>query len=105
MERVITTYVDDLTGKEYEEGETVEFGFDGKTYEIDLAKVNARKLRNTLEKYAQAGRKVKAHKVTRSSAHAGRTAVIRDWAVKNGYEIGTKGRIPAKIQEAYDKVH
>ncbi len=108
MQKTIVTLIDDLTGKEFEDGETIEFAVDGKAYEVDLSAANARKLRNTLQKYAEAGRKVRAHRTTRSivsGAHKGRTSEIRNWAVMHGFEIGTKGRIPAPIQEAYDKAH
>jgi hypothetical protein len=108
MQKTIVTLVDDLTGKEFEDGETIEFGFEGKQYEVDLAKANAERFRKQLQKYAEAGRKVRTHRVTRSTvsgAHKGRTSEIRNWAVMHGFEIGTKGRIPGQIQEAYDKAH
>ena len=30
------------------------------------------------------------------------THAVREWARKNGHEIGDKGRIPARILEAYN---
>lgn len=108
MQKTIVTLVDDLTGKEFEDGETIPFAVDGKEYEVDLAKPNAQRFRKQLQRYAEAGRRVKTHRTTRSTvsgAHNGRTAEIRNWAVMHGYEIGAKGRIPGPIQEAYDKAH
>jgi hypothetical protein len=47
---------DDLDGSEA--NETITFGFDGKTYEIDLNKKNAAALRKALKPYVDAGRSV-----------------------------------------------
>jgi hypothetical protein len=33
------------------------------------------------------------------------TAKIRAWAKEKGYEVNDRGRVPATIREAYDKVH
>ncbi len=104
-EKIVVTYEDDLTGKPYEQGETVRFSFDGKQYEVDLAAANARKFRAVLEKHATAGRKVsgkttKAPRTGKSSTYA-----VRTWARTVGYEVGAKGRIPANIQAEYDRAH
>lgn len=50
-QRTITTLVDDLDGSELERGsgETVRFGVDGRTYEIDLSDDNAAALREVLQ--------------------------------------------------------
>jgi Lsr2 len=47
---------DDLDGSEH--AETVSFGFEGVTYEIDLAKKNRAKLEKALAPYIEAGRRV-----------------------------------------------
>lgn len=106
--KTVVTFEDDLTGKEYEEGETITFALDGKTYEVDLAKANAKKFRAVLQKHAEAGRRVRTFRTTsstRSGAHKGRTAEIRHWAQSNGYSVGDRGRIPGPVQDAYRKAH
>ena len=47
--------IDDLDGDTADE--TVEFGIDGKNYEIDLSKSNAEKLRDALASYVAAARR------------------------------------------------
>ncbi|MBX6371823.1 MAG: Lsr2 family protein [Acidothermus sp.] len=53
----VVTLVDDLDGSAAEE--TVRFGLDGETYEIDLSRSNARKLRDALAVYINAARRVR----------------------------------------------
>ncbi|HEY3941328.1 MAG TPA: Lsr2 family protein [Acidimicrobiales bacterium] len=59
---VFVKLTDDLDGSEADE--TVSFGLDGRSYEIDLATANAEKLRKALEPYiakaARAGRAARA---------------------------------------------
>ena len=53
--KVTVTLVDDFDG-EGAADETVEFGLDGVSYEIDLSSKNAAKLRNDLKLWVDAGR-------------------------------------------------
>ena len=59
-QRMITTLVDDLDGTELERGsgETIRFGVDGRSYEIDLSDDNAAALRDVLQPYTEAGRRI-----------------------------------------------
>jgi hypothetical protein len=100
--------VDDLDG-EPADG-TVEFGIDGKTYEIDLSKDNEEKLREALASYVAAARRANGRRrPAGSSAPAGRrpsidreqNQAIRDWARKRGMKVSDRGRIPAEVLEAY----
>ena len=54
-QRVVVTLSDDIDGSEA--AETIAFGLDGKSYEIDLNEANAKKLRKALAPYVDAGRK------------------------------------------------
>ncbi|MEV0471004.1 histone-like nucleoid-structuring protein Lsr2 [Streptomyces prunicolor] len=99
---------DDISGGEA--AETLTFGLDGRTYEIDLNDKNAKKLRDALAPYAEAGRKIgKAAAGTRARSTAAKsgddTAAIRAWAKENGYEVNDRGRVPATIREAYAKAN
>lgn len=106
-QKVLTVLTDDIDGKELKagQGQTVSFGLDGKTYEIDLSNKNADKFRSLFAEYIEAGR-VSRPAATRSSAK--RTQVgpsaqeIRDWARSNGYEVPDRGRIPATVREAFE---
>ena len=55
--KVTVTLVDDFDGAGSAD-ETVEFGLDGVTYEIDLSTKNAAKLRGDLKQWVAAGRRV-----------------------------------------------
>ncbi|GEL17450.1 histone-like nucleoid-structuring protein Lsr2 [Pseudonocardia asaccharolytica] len=102
--------IDDLDGEPAEE--TVEFGIDGKNYEIDLSKGNAGKLRDALAAYVAAARRSGLRRRGSSgSASSGanrrpsidreQNQAIRDWARKRGMKVSDRGRIPAEVLEAY----
>lgn len=99
------TLQDDLDGGSADE--TVTFGLDGRSYEIDLTTKNADKLRKTLAPYVAAGRR--AGRIPRqgpfgrsTAASDGNTAAIRAWAIEQGYEVSSRGRISADIRAAYE---
>ena len=98
--------VDDLDGSAADE--TVTFGLDGATYEIDLSDDNASRLRDFLGKYVASGRRAAGSR--RPIARAvgrdrDRNNEIRDWARQNGHHVSARGRISASIVEAYDAAH
>ncbi|MPZ96587.1 MAG: Lsr2 family protein [Propionibacteriales bacterium] len=105
-QRLKVELVDDIDGNDADE--TVTFSLDGVSYEIDLAKKNAAKLRDALALYVGSARKVGGRRRRSASgrARAGtNTAEIREWARSNGFEVSERGRIPADVREAYDKAH
>jgi hypothetical protein len=94
--------------------ETVAFGIDGGSYEIDLSANNAAMLRAALADYvAHARRPNKArHTPTsvrphRTPARADReqTRAIREWARKNGHKVNDRGRVPASVVDAYNSAN
>ena len=101
--KVTVTLVDDFDG-EGAADETVEFGLDGVSYEIDLSSKNAAKLRNDLKQWVEAGRRVGGRRRGRSAGSGrGRAAIdreqsaaIREWARRNGHNVSTRGRIPGR---------
>jgi hypothetical protein len=110
-QRQVVILEDDLDGGDAEE--TVLFALDGSSFEIDLNKANAGKLRDALGKYVHAARKVSARAGGRGRGRgtavraggSGNTAKIREWARANGYEVSDRGRVPANITEAYEKAN
>jgi hypothetical protein len=104
----IVKLVDDIDGAPA--AETVQFGLDGSQYEIDLTAKNAAKLRDALAAYvanarrARGGRTAPAARRTTRSARSDREQLqaVREWARKNGYKVGDKGRIPGQVLEAYN---
>jgi Lsr2 len=105
-QKVHITLEDDLDGGDATE--TVSFGLDGRSYEIDLNDKNAGKLRDALAPYVAAGRR---NGGSRNSAAKRRTQVgtsareIRDWARSNGRKVPDRGRIPADVREAFEAAH
>ncbi|PUA82728.1 histone-like nucleoid-structuring protein Lsr2 [Nocardioides currus] len=109
-QKVNIVLVDDLDGTEADE--TVTFGLDGTTYEIDLTDANAAALRDALSGYVGHARKVtgggrRATRKSAGSASAGgsNTKDVREWAKSQGMEVSERGRISADVQQAYDAAH
>jgi Lsr2 len=106
-QRLKVELVDDIDGKEADE--TVTFGLDGVSYEIDLSTKNAQKMRDALAVYVGSARKVGGRRRRGKGSSGGRsrsnTAEMRDWARQNGYEVSERGRIPAEVREAYEAAH
>lgn len=105
--RTVVTLTDDLDGSEATE--TVRFGLDGRDYEVDLSKKNAKSLRDGLKRYVEVGRKTGGRRTTRSGGSGGsdrgQLSAIRAWARQQGMEVSERGRISARVQEAYNKAH
>lgn len=112
-QRVITQLVDDLDGTELVDGagETVTFGVDGTTYEIDLSAENAEALRDALQPYIASGRRVGRGRgrgrgaSKRQAGTSNDTKAIRDWARESGKQVPDRGRLPASIVEEYEAAH
>jgi hypothetical protein len=92
--KVTVTLVDDFDG-EGAADETVEFGLDGVSYEIDLSSKNASKLRHDLKQWVEAGRRVGGRRRGRSAGSG------RGRARRNGHNVSTMGRIPADVIDAF----
>jgi len=111
------TLVDDLDGSQADE--TVRFSLGRDTFEIDLSKSNAKKLRDALSAYVSAGRRVggrgrPAARVVSRSRGRGRAAAssgsatpaqIRSWAKSKGIKVNERGRISADIVAKYNAAH
>lgn len=106
-QKVNIVLVDDLDGSEATE--TVTFGLDGTTYEIDLNDKNAAALRDVLSGYIGHGRKVGAAprrgRRTAAAASGPSAKEIRDWARANGHDVPDRGRVSAEVREAYGAAH
>lgn len=104
---VSVVITDDLDGSAG--AETVAFGLDGASYEIDLAQPNQARLAAALAPYIEAGRKVTRGGGRRSSGPAGALrvdrAAVRAWARQSGLEVSERGRISAEIMKQYEAAH
>lgn len=109
-QRVQVILVDDISGGEA--AETVEFGLDGVTYEIDLSDENAAKLRDALAEWIAQARRSGGRRQTRRRGGAGPTSAtreeltrMREWGRANGYKVSDRGRVPQDVQDAYRAAH
>ncbi|MDI3424065.1 MULTISPECIES: histone-like nucleoid-structuring protein Lsr2 [Streptomyces] len=108
-QKVITTYVDDLTGEESEQIATHSILVDGAGVEIDLTDENYEKLLELLNPYLHAdgarrirgGSKPKGKRKP-ATGKSDDSSAIRAWARENGYEVSERGRVPAAVREAYE---
>lgn len=110
-QKVSIQLVDDIDGTEADE--TISFGLDGASYEIDLNDANAAALREALSAYVGHARKLSAspRRGRRGSSAAAASAggpsakEIREWARENGWEVPERGRVSSEVREAYDAAH
>jgi hypothetical protein len=107
-------FIDDLDGSDAEG--TIEFGLEGKTYEIDLSTENTERLRGALVDFIAAGRRVTRTKPGRgpksSASRSGGSGsdreanqAIREWARENGHQVNERGRIPREVIDAYHEAN
>ncbi|MEV6717271.1 Lsr2 family protein [Lentzea sp. NPDC051208] len=113
-QKVLVQLIDDLDGTAAEDVEAVSFGLDGVTYDIDLKKDNAARLRDALADFVAgarrtSGRARKASNTTRTVVAESRTKeqtkAIREWARNQGHELSDRGRIPTSIIEEFEQAH
>ena len=102
--RQVVELLDDIDGSEA--SETVTFAFQGTNYQIDLSEINAKKFAKALAPYLENGRKVRGPRRRAQGASgvspAGvEPAVVRQWAVENGLEVSSRGRVPAQLVQRY----
>lgn len=106
-QRVHIVLEDDLDGSTADE--TVMFGLDGTSYEIDLTTAHAARLRDALAQYVGAARRVASRgprRAARSRTAGGPSpSDVRDWARASGFEVSDRGRVPAEVRTAYNEAH
>lgn len=106
-QRVQIILEDDIDGGPADE--TVTFGLDGVTYEIDLNEKNASALRDALARYTGNARRAGGRRATgrratgRKSAAKSNSFEVREWARANGHSVSDRGRISADVMAAYEK--
>lgn len=107
-QKVHIVLVDDLDGSEATE--TVSFGLDGVSYEIDLNDKNAAALRDAMAGYVGHARKVgsatrRARKSGGGSSNGPSAKDVREWARANGHDVPDRGRVSAEVRAAYEAAH
>ena len=115
-QKVQVMLVCDLHSDEVEGSETIAFGLDGSSYEIDVCDEHAAEMRDAFASFVgaarRAGRAGSGNGATRrtparKSSGGGneRVAEIREWARQNGHQVSERGRISAAVLSAYEAAH
>jgi hypothetical protein len=111
IEEVTVTLVDDIDGTQA--AETVKFAIDGKSYEIDLSKTNATKMRRALQPYVEHSRGARRTRKSSRRGSAAREAAakngkqdfiasdVRAWAKSRRIKVSPRGRIPGEVVERW----
>lgn len=106
-QKVNIVLVDDIDGTDADE--TVRFGVDGASYEIDLTGKHAAQLREALALYIGHGRKEAGRRARGRGQRAGAGNVsaseVRAWGRENGWEVSERGRVSAELRQAYAAAH
>jgi hypothetical protein len=107
-QRIQVLLVCDLHDDETPGTETIHFGLDGASYEIDVCERHAAELRDGLAGYVGAGRRTggrgelsPGRSRRRRNRGSGDAARIREWARSQGLAVPERGRIPADLAEKY----
>lgn len=114
-QRVQVLLVCDLHEEEVEGVETVAFGLDGSSYEIDVCDDHAAELREDFAAYVGAARRAgrapaasaqrRAGRGSSASGDRQRVQQIREWARANGHQVSERGRLSSAVVAAYEAAH
>ncbi|ADI67166.1 MULTISPECIES: histone-like nucleoid-structuring protein Lsr2 [Mobiluncus] len=102
--KVKTILIDDIDSSDA--AETVAFSLDNVNYEIDLNAAHAKELRDSLQRWIDAGRKVSGRR-RRGTTPAVNNEVrelnrrVRAWAGEKGIPVNDRGRVPQKLIDQY----
>ena len=119
--RETVVFTCDLHEGEVTEGvETVTFGLDGASYEVDACKQHRDELQEAFATYVGAARRAGSGSGSSSGSSGRRTARtpsrssssgggsdreevqrIREWARANGHKVSERGRLSSSVLEAY----
>jgi hypothetical protein len=119
--RMVVELTDDIDGNSIVDGtgESIDFSVNGVDYTIDLRDKNANEFHRKLDYYIEHAERVGGRKrrstqtadTAKVSVNApqkrdpAQTRAIREWAVSNGYEVSSRGRIPAAVADAFAAAH
>ncbi|CAB4846672.1 unannotated protein [freshwater metagenome] len=99
-QKVQVVLIDDLDGGPADE--TVTFSLDGVSYEIDLSRDSAARLRDVFAPYVGHGRRLGSSRratsrPSRRTSGDGEASQIREWAKSQGITVSERGRISAEL--------
>jgi hypothetical protein len=93
---------------------SIEFGYEGKTYVTELCPEHADEYHHWMQDYIENGARVVTGgrrvgtKASGAAKAIGRRAshdvhAVREWARAHGHKVSDRGRISAKVLEAYNR--
>jgi hypothetical protein len=104
--RTVIELHDDFDGSP--DANTVQFAFEGVSYEIELSDEHLEEMRACLAPYMEHGRRTGGRRKNAGQPRAAETksdsAAIRAWAEQQGIELAGRGRIPKAVIEQYDYI-
>jgi hypothetical protein len=97
-----------LCGQWCEEDHSTTLVVDSVQYEIDLCAKHAADYRKAITRYLDAARPKEAKRPVKASRKGKPAeldpAAVRAWAREHGVEIGTRGRLPRSVIDAYREI-
>lgn len=93
--------------------EEVTFEFDGQHHTVALTNAERHNfertmgsIRKRLAKYTDVARSTPVKRPhTDANAPRSKTSLVREWALENGYDCPTKGRVPQWVYDSYRTAH
>jgi len=121
-QKVQVMLVCDLHEDEVEGVETVAFGLDGASYEIDACEEHASEIRDAMASFVGAARRAGRPSPTTGPKRASRSPKsapasaaggggkehvqeVREWARQNGHTVSERGRLSGAVVAAYEAAH
>lgn len=107
----VTVMTDDLDGKTRAGVQTRTFSLDGTTYELELGRLNYKRLQDALRLYIAKARPVSGRPATKANGTRPKarrtvrtdTAQVRAWALAERIEgVRPLGRLAAEVYARYD---
>lgn len=104
--RIVTEYVDDVTGESGEGIRTHTLVLDGVEYEVDLGRDSYQALLDCLGPYFRAARKTASpsrgqSKRALSAGYGPDSVLVRQWARKRGFDVSARGPVPSSLIQQY----
>ena len=101
-----TVLVDDMDGGDADA--TIAFAINGEGYSMDLSSKNADAFYAALDPWLSIATRNRADREASVNNHlvgVKQRAAIREWAVKQGIEVSSRGRIPQELADEYNRTH
>ncbi|MDN5666821.1 MAG: Lsr2 family protein [Renibacterium salmoninarum] len=97
---VITRLIDDIDGSDATQ--TIQYAFQGRSYEIDLNEKNAAAFTKALSPYIEKSQRTDQPKKPSAGAFKERNKRLRTWASKKGIDVPARGKIAFALVEQYE---